>query len=122
MKLTNSEIYNYANALLNAFAENDRMLPIKINFYLQKNKKTLVELAKDIETNRTAIARTYGTPDETGTQFSIDPEKIPVVEKELEDLFSLEQEVNIYKINIDSFDEDLMLTTAQMEAMMFMID
>jgi ligand-binding sensor domain-containing protein len=42
--------------------------------------------------------------------------------KELEDLFNLEQEVNIYKINIDNFGDDIVLTTGQMEALLFMID
>jgi hypothetical protein len=34
----------------------------------------------------------------------------------------LEQEVQIYTININSLDENLELTTAQMEALMFMIE
>jgi hypothetical protein len=42
--------------------------------------------------------------------------------KELNDLFNLEQDVQIYTINIDSFGDDLTITTAQMEAIMFMID
>jgi hypothetical protein len=44
------------------------------------------------------------------------------VAKELNDLFALEQEVQIYTINIDSFGDDLTITTAQMEAIMFMIE
>ena len=42
--------------------------------------------------------------------------------KELEDLFALEQEVNICKIDINSFNDDIMFTTGQMEAIMFMIE
>jgi hypothetical protein len=42
--------------------------------------------------------------------------------KELSDLFNLKQDVQIYTINIDSFGDDLTITTAQMEAIMFMID
>jgi hypothetical protein len=41
--------------------------------------------------------------------------------KELEDLFNLEQEVNIYTVSIDHFGDDLSLTTGQMEALLFMI-
>jgi hypothetical protein len=41
---------------------------------------------------------------------------------ELNDLFNLEQEVQIYMVNIDSFSDDLTITTAQMEAIMFMIE
>jgi hypothetical protein len=38
------------------------------------------------------------------------------------DLLSLEQEVQIYMININNLSDDLSLTTAQMEALMFMIE
>jgi hypothetical protein len=37
-------------------------------------------------------------------------------------LFNLEQDVAIAKISVDSLSDDLTLTTAQMEAIMFMID
>ena len=40
MILTNNEIYNYTRALLEAFQDGEQRLPIKVNFYLQKNKKT----------------------------------------------------------------------------------
>jgi hypothetical protein len=42
--------------------------------------------------------------------------------KELNDLFNLEQEVQIYTINIDNLSDDITITTAQMEAIMFMIE
>ena len=38
MLMKNSEIYNYAQALTEAFRDNNQRLPVKINFYLQKNK------------------------------------------------------------------------------------
>lgn len=122
MKLTNNEIYNYAIALGKAFEDETQKLPIKVSFYLQKNKKTLIDLAQDIESTRMKIAQENGTFDESTGQYSINQDKIEEVSKELNDLFNLEQEVNIYKINIDSLDEDLLISTAQMEALMFMID
>jgi hypothetical protein len=122
MKLTNNEIYNYAIALGKAFDDETQKLPIKVSFYLQKNKKTLIDLAQDIESTRMKIAQENGTFDESTGQYSIDQDKIEEVSKELNDLFNLEQEVNIYTINIDSLDEDLLISTAQMEALMFMID
>jgi hypothetical protein len=97
-------------------------LPIKINFYLQKNKNLLLELAQDIEKARIEIAQRYGTLDSATNQFIIAPEHIEAVSKELEDLFALEQEVLIHSINIDTFSDDLTLTTGQVEAMMFMIE
>jgi hypothetical protein len=56
MKLTNNEIYTYANTLAQAFDDKDQKLPIKISFYLQKNKNTLIQLAQDIEQLRMSIA------------------------------------------------------------------
>jgi len=79
-------------------------------------------LAQDIEKARIEIAQRYGTLDSATNQFIIAPEHIEAVGKELEDLFALEQEVLIHTINIDTFSDDLTLTTGQMEAMMFMIE
>lgn len=122
MKLTNQEIYNYALALNNAFQDSSQKLPIKINFYLQKNKMTLTELAQEIELERMNIIRNYGSPTEDGNQYIIPQDKIIETQQELNDLLSLEQEVTIYTININSLNDDLALTTGQMEAIMFMID
>ena len=122
MKLTNNEIYMYAQNLMMAFEDKDQKLPIKISFYLQKNKNTLLQLAQDIEKSRIEIAQSYGVLDEETSQYVIPPEKMEEASQELNDLFNLEQDVQIYTINIDSFGDDLTITTAQMEAIMFMID
>lgn len=122
MTLTNNEIYMYTRQLMDAFQDGEQKLPIKINFYLQKNKNTLLGLAQDIEKARLEIAQTYGELDEAGEQYQIPNEKLAEASKELEDLFNLTQDVNIHKISIDTINEDLMLSAAQMEALMFMID
>lgn len=122
MTMTNNEIYVYTRQLIDAFQDGEQKLPIKINFYLQKNKNTLLGLAQDIEKARLEIAQTYGELDESGEQYQIPNEKLAEASKELEDLFNLTQDVNIHKISIDTINEDLMLSAAQMEALMFMID
>lgn len=122
MIMTNNEIYTYTHQLMEAFQDGEQRLPIKVNFYLQKNKNTLLALAQDIEKARLEIAQIYGVLDESGEQYQIPNEKLADVSRELEDLFDLKQDVNICKINIDSLSDDLTLTTAQMEAIMFMID
>lgn len=121
MKLTNQKIYEYAMALNNTFSD-DIKLPVKVNFYLQKNKAALTALAQDIENARINIINNYGNLDEDGTQYIIPKDKVAEAQQELIDLFNLEQEVNLYTINIDSLSDDLALTTGQMEAIMFMID
>lgn len=122
MLMKNSEIYNYAQALIEAFQDNTQRLPVKINFYLQKNKKTLLSLSQDIEQSRMEIAQNYGILNEEGTAYTIPEENIAAVNNEIQDLLNIEQEVPIYQVSIDSFSDDLTLTTAQMEAIMFMID
>ena len=89
MKMTNNEIYTYTRQLMDAFQDGEQKLPIKINFYLQKNKNTLLALAQDIEKARLEIAQNYGTLNESGEQFIIPSEKIDAAAKELEDLFTL---------------------------------
>jgi hypothetical protein len=49
MKMYNSEIYMYANNIIDNFGDTTQKLPIKVNFYLQKNKEILVKLAQEIE-------------------------------------------------------------------------
>ena len=122
MTMTNNEIYTYTRQLMEAFSDGEQKLPIKINFYLQKNKNTLLALAQDIERSRLEIAQSFGTLDDAGEQYIIPNDKLAEASKELEDLFNLEQDVAIHKISIDSLNDDLMLSAAQMEDLMFMID
>lgn len=122
MKMKNYEIYEIANALAAAFTDNTQYLPIKVNFFIQKNKSTMFILAQDIEQTRMSIIENYGTKTEDGNQYIIPQEKIEIASKELDDLFNIEQDVDIRKISIDSFPDDISLTTGQMEALMFMID
>jgi hypothetical protein len=122
MKLTNNQIYTYATNLAAAFQDSTQKFPVKVNFYLQKNKEVLLTMAQDIEKARMDLLSSYGHLDNETNRFIIDEDKIALASKELEDLFNLEQEVNIYKINIDNFGDDVILTTGQMEALLFMID
>jgi hypothetical protein len=64
MLMKNYEIYESAKALLDAFTDTTQYLPIKINFFIQKNKNILINLAQDIEMIRMNIIQTYGIPSE----------------------------------------------------------
>lgn len=124
MKLINKEIYTYANNLLAEFnnTSSDLKLPIKLNFYLQKNIQILKALAIEIEENRLNIIKQYGTLNDNGIDYIIPKENYEKATKELNELYELEQEVQIYKVSIDALSDDLMLTTKQMEALLFMIE
>lgn len=120
--MTNLEIYNIANNLLEAFNDNSQKLPVKVNFFLQKNKKVLLSLAQEIEEERINIAQNYGKLDSESGNYSVDLEHIEAAQQDLNNLFNIEQDVNIAKINYNDLDPNMELTTAQMEALMFMIE
>lgn len=122
MLMKNSEIYNTAIKIAEAFRDENMYLPMRLNFYLQKNKKVLMDLSKDIEESRLKIIEEYGILNEDGMTFNIPEDKVAEASKELADLFDLEQEVNIYTISADIIPNDIKLTTSQMEAMLFMIE
>ena len=122
MILTNLQIYNYYSQLNTIIQGITNSLPIKVNFYLQKNKNTLQALAIEIEKAKMEVGAKYGVANEEEGRYIIPQENMGIAQKELEDLFSLEQEVNIYKVDIDAFGDDLKLTIAEMEALMFMIN
>ena len=122
MKMTNLEIYNIAQGINEVFQDTTQYLPIKVNFYIQKNKALLTSLAQTIEMSRWDIIKNYGELDTENERYIIPAEKMEEAQKELSDLFSLEQEVEIYKVDIEKFPDDINLTTGQMEALMFMIN
>lgn len=122
MILTNNQIYTYANVLAKEFNNSTQQLPIKISFYLIKNKNLLMTLAQEIEQSRNIILNKYGEPSEDGTKYFISQENSEVAQKELNDLFELTQEVKIYQFPLTAFNDMDTLTIQQMEAIMFMIE
>lgn len=118
--MNNSQIYNYANQL-QSFNLNDCKLPVRIGFFLQKNIQTIVAAGQEIEAARIQIAQTFGELSEDGTQFIVPPTKMMDAQKELNDLFKLEQDLNIHIFKLDEFD-GIELTYDQMSAIMFMIE
>ena len=125
--LKNGEIFEMATNLIEAFQKDtesgEKTYPIKVLFYLRKNMKTLTELAQDIEKARVEIIQRYGTPsEENPEQYQFETqEKIDAANKEFEELFGLEQEVTIYTIPLEAFN-DMELTEKQMDAVMAMIE
>ena len=119
--MKNSEIYTIASKLFEAFHDNEQKFPVKMNFFLQKNKKILLTLAQEIEEARLNIAKMYGTNTGDGN-FTIAAENIAKAQEELDQLFNIEQDIDIRKISFDDLDPNMELTSAQMEALMFMIE
>ena len=120
MKMTNLEIYNNASHLMEAFSDGNQKLPVKLNFFLQKNKKTLIGLAQEIEEARLNIAKEFGTENETGG-YTVQPNFIDKAQAALTQLFNIEQDVDIVMLTYEDLDPGMTMTAAQMEALLFMI-
>lgn len=119
--MTNGEIYQYAVALMNAsFNDNEVYMPAAVSFAIQKNKTALTSTAEDVEKGRMAIIEHYSNG-QTEEGYTIPPESVEKANSELNDLLNIEQEVKIYMFDIDSLN-DIKLTSAQMQAIMFMIE
>ena len=119
IKMNNGMIYQYALTLNEALNNNDLQMPVAVIFSIEKNKQTLMTVAQDVEKYRMDIIKKYG--EEVDGNYNVPQDKIEIANKELQDLFSIEQEVNIYKFNIEDLG-DIKLTSNQMDAILFMIE
>ena len=118
MLMTNNEIYTINSNLMDVFKEenNTYYFSAKINFLIQKNKKNIMDAAIHIEKVRIEIINKY-----KNEEGQIPSEKVNEVNKELNDLLNLEQDVYIYKIPFEDL-EGIEFTSAQANALMFMIN
>ena len=121
MKFNNQQIYQIANNILSNLDNLNIYIPAKANFFIQKNISTLAAAAQEIEKSRLEIAKHYGVLDEEKQQYKIPEDKLEEASKELEDLFSIEQELDIKTFSIEALG-NAEFTPAQMQAMMFMIE
>ena len=118
--LTNNDIY-FINEQFNKIFENSQQyLPAKVNFYIQKNKKKIAELAQEIEIARAEIIKNFGEQKED-QKYYIPQDKIQEAQQELFDLLNIQQEIEVFTISLDDI-ENLHFTLPQMEALMFMIE
>ena len=119
IKINNGMIYQYALTLNEVLNDNDLQMPVAVIFSIEKNKQTLMAVAQDVEKYRMDIIKKYG--EEVDGNYNVPQDKIEIANKELQDLFSIEQEVNIYKFNIEDLG-DIKLTSNQMNSILFMIE
>ena len=122
MKLTNQQIYQYAENLLSIF--NDKFniyIPAKANFYIQKNISLLAAAGQEIEKARLEIAKHYGVLDNNKQQYIIPEDNLKDANTELQDLFNIEQELEIKTFSIEDLG-NTEFTAGQMQAIMFMIE
>lgn len=121
IKISNGEIFAIAITLKDLCNDPSFVLPIKANFYLQKNKSLFLELAQEIEDSRNEIFAKFGTLNEEKTGYNFKEEVIAEANAELDDLLKLVQEIDLYMINLEDFKE-IKLNSQQMSALMLMIE
>lgn len=122
LTLRNIDIYMLATQLTEAFnnQEDESNLPIKINFFLQKNINKIIDLAQDIDKSRSEIIQKYGTLNEEKQEYEVPTEKLEEAQQELNDLFAIEQEIKINMLDINLFD-GVDISEKKGNAILFMI-
>lgn len=106
--MNNEEIYRIAMGFYKNF-NGDLIFPIKVNFYLSKNKNYFLNLGKQIEEFKDQICEKY----DKQTQLE-------QINRELKDLSVLQQEVTFYQVSLEDFG-DINLSMEQLETIEFMI-
>ena len=93
--MKNEIIYKH-NQNLSVFNTCNIKMPVRINFYLQKNIQIIQNAAIEIDNARLQIGSQFGVLSPDGSGFDIPAEHIAEVNRELNDLFNLEQDLNIH--------------------------
>lgn len=120
-KFTNGEIYQIAYNLNQAFDNLDIRIPAKPNFYIQKNARIIAAAAQEIDKSRLEVVQHYGKLDEETENYIVPNDKLDAANKELNELFNIEQELDIKQFSIEDLG-GLEFSASQMQAIMFMIE
>lgn len=119
--LTNEEIY--VNSLsYETVLKGLPDLPIQVYFYILKNYDTIKSLYSAIDQSKNKIVITYGEAvDEAAGKYHICQEKVPVAQKELDDLMGLKQEIEYTPIKLSTL-KDVTISASCMRHLMWMIE
>ena len=121
MTFYNYQIYEYMQVFNDLFEKQDLYIPIKANFIIQKNIRTIVTAGAEIEEARLNVAQRYGKLNKDQSGFLIPQDKLEKANQEITDLFSIEQDLDIRMIKLEDLG-NAELTAKQMQAIMFMIE
>lgn len=119
--MTNAQIWEAYGKLEKAFSDENIILPIKINYNILINKQELFNKYMVIEQMRQAIGKKYGEYDASIEGFNVPAEKREIAQQELTQLLEIDQSVEIILCRLEDL-ENLNLTMAQMDAILFMIE
>lgn len=115
MKLKNYEIENFLNILTDKTSFRFDMKvkqPPEVRFAIRKNVDSLVDVYKTYEETRKEIIQNiiddgHGKRSDDGSQIVVDPDFIPIVNKELLELANIETEVDIMCVSQVAMDDFL---------------
>ena len=116
---TSNELFNIAEYISNNPFRVDTYIPVKYNFYIQKNIEIVLKEYERIQKHRRDILMHYGETE--GDELTIPKDKINDTNKELEELSNLEHELDLTILSINDI-ENLELTTGELKSIMFMIE
>lgn len=121
MVLKNSEIYNLAIKTQIFYKDKTAQFPAKIGFCLFKNLKILRDLAIEIEQMRQQIIDSFQPEIQEDGSYKINSILKDKLQKELTDLSNITQEVNLFPLEIEDF-ENLELSVEQLDALVDMVN
>jgi hypothetical protein len=78
-------------------------------------------LGQEVEVARMNIAREFGIANEDGTSYEIPNENAQAARQELNDLFNIEQDIELHIFKLEEFD-GIELSYQELSAIMFMIE
>ena len=87
---------------------------------IKKNTSKFQSIAEQIEKSRVELIQKYGEETEDGG-YKILPENEEKANQEFNDLMNLEENIDVHTIDINTLADDIELTNAQMDAIMFML-
>lgn len=119
MIISNMELAQYYELYQQELSCSKLYIPVIANFFIQKNIKKLQEVYEEINAQKTKICEHYGELKEQS--YVIPLENADLAANELNQLFSIEQDLDIKMIKLEDLG-DIQLTPAQMQALMFMIE
>lgn len=115
----NIEIYNLINLYQSLLKDFDNLfLPIKANFYFKQNIKILICKGLEIDNFRSEIIKKYAKLEDN--KYKFEENSLEKANKEIEELMSLEQELDIKLIPLSAFD-NVQITPKMMEIFIPMI-
>lgn len=122
IKMTNNQIYNYTLLLQKYFNEDKKeLLPIQVNYAIQKNLEILMSNSKIIESLRNSVGKKYGVYQEEEQAYLIPLEKREEAQDEINKILEMEELLDIKFITLQDL-SGLELSNGQMRALLFMIE